>query len=72
MDNYRVVYKNLPYGIRGLTLHSTADDYFTIILNSRMSYNVNLKTFKHELIHISDCYQEIGEDINIVEMLAHQ
>jgi len=51
MDNYRVVYKNLPYGIKGLTLHSTTDDYFTIILNSRMSYNMNLKTFRHELIH---------------------
>ena len=71
MYNYRVVYKNLPYGIKGLTLHSTTDDYFTIILNSRMSYNMNLKTFRHELIHVQDNRYEIGEDINIVEMLAH-
>ncbi len=71
MDNYRVVYKNLPYGIKGLTLHSTADDFFTIILNSRMSYDMNLKTFQHELIHVSNSYDEINENINAIEMLAH-
>ena len=32
---------------------------------------MNLKTIRHELIHVQDNRYEIGEDINIVEMLAH-
>lgn len=52
MDNYIVVYDNLPYKVRGFTLYHASDDYYTIILNSRMSEICNKKTFLHELKHI--------------------
>ena len=52
MDNYIVIYDNLPYKIRGFTLYHAGDDFYTIILNSRMSYSCNKKTLLHELKHI--------------------
>lgn len=71
MDNYRVIYENLPCSVRGLTLHDVASDYFTIILNSRMSHSCNLKTFQHELIHVENGVEEIGVNINLIECLTH-
>ena len=50
-DTPRIVYINLPYNCRGYVTVD-ADENYTVILNGRMSYNMNLETYMHELKHI--------------------
>ncbi len=52
MDNYRILYQDLPYKIKGYVAYKPDEDFYTIILNSRMSYQQNIKTLIHELEHI--------------------
>lgn len=71
MDNFIVIYDNLPYKVRGFTLYHAGDDYYTIILNSRMSYNCNQKTFLHELKHILKSDFIKCKNVQEIETNAH-
>lgn len=70
-DNYRTVYRDLPYKCRGFLLYDGEDDYYTIVLNSRMSQFVQKKTFEHELEHIrnNDIFSSLSA--NQLEILRH-
>lgn len=52
INNYIMIYKNLPFKINGFIMYDAEDDYYTIVLNSRLSFSENKKTFEHELKHI--------------------
>ena len=52
-DNCMIVYDNLPYSIKGFTIHHAVDDYYTIVLNCRLSLESQKKTFLHEMKHIA-------------------
>lgn len=52
IDNFITVYENLPFKVSGFIMYDAADDYYTIVLNSRLSCWRNKKTFEHELKHI--------------------
>lgn len=41
----------LPVSIKGF-VRQNEDGTYTIVLNSRLSYEQNVKTYKHELSHI--------------------
>lgn len=71
MDNATVVYLNLPTQIKGFVVHNTADDFDTIVLNSRHSYYQNIETYKHELKHIraNDFYSKFSS--TQLETLRH-
>lgn len=71
MDNYNIIYGNLPYKVRGFTMHNGSDDFYTIILNARMSYSQNKLTLKHELQHISNGDIFSGRDVNFIENYTH-
>ena len=71
IDNFIVIYDNLPYKIRGFTLYHACDDYYTIILNSRMSYDCNKKTFLHELKHILKDGFIKYKNVQEIELQAH-
>lgn len=51
MVNVRLL--QLPVTIRGF-VKENEDGTYTIVLNSRLSYEQNLKTYKHELSHIAN------------------
>ncbi len=70
-DNYRTVYKNLPYKCRGFVLYSSEDDYYTVVLNSRMSNTISKKTFIHELEHIRNNDISSCLNVNQLETLRH-
>ena len=71
LDNYNTIYLNLPNKIRGFAVYNTIEDFYTIVLNSRLSYAQNVKTFWHELKHIknNDFYSNLT--VNELESLAH-
>ena len=66
-----VIFYNLPYKVRGFTIHNAIDDFYTIVLNSRMSYDSNLKTFAHELEHITNEDFIRYKNVSNIEFLAH-
>lgn len=54
MRNERCVYADLPPQVKGMVVRVFEDGeyYDTIVLNSRLSWEQNLQTFKHEEWHI--------------------
>jgi hypothetical protein len=71
MDNYNVIYANLPVSINGFTMHDAEDDFFTVVLNAKMSYMTNIETFKHELQHITNDDFVRFKNVGHIERNAH-
>ena len=71
LDNYNTIYLNLPNKIRGFAVYNTIEDFYTIVLNSRLSYAQNVKTFWHELKHITNDDFNSSLSVNEIEALAH-
>ena len=46
-------------------------DYYTIVLNSRSSYEQNRKTFEHEIQHILNNDFSNYRDVNSLEAVMH-
>lgn len=70
-DNFQVIYLNLPYKVNGFTVYNACDDFYTIVLNARLSYSNWEKTFKHELKHITHDDFIKFKNVNKIETLAH-
>ena len=71
MDNYMVIYKNLPEKINAFTMYHAGDDYYTIVLNARQSFATLQKAFKHEISHIENNDFRTYGNVSEVEMYAH-
>ena len=71
MDDYMVIYKNLPHKVHAFTMYNAAEGYYTIVLNSRISYDCAQKAFKHEIRHILGNDFVIDKNVNKIETLAH-
>lgn len=71
MDNYAVIYDNLPHKINAFTMHHPVDNFYTIILNSRISCDCAQKAFEHELKHIKNQDFNDYKNVSEVETLAH-
>ena len=70
MDNVRTVMSDLPLTIGGFTV--VADDYFTIVLNQNLSFERNMQTYNHELMHISNGDFDIKTYVGLIEIMAHE
>lgn len=53
VTNYKIIYIDLPTTVKGFCVY-TNDDYYTIVLNSKLSYDDNIDTYFHELEHITE------------------
>lgn len=71
LDNYTTIYQNLPYKIKGFAVYNSKEDYYTIVLNSRLSHDQNIKTFIHELKHINNDDFSSSLAATTIEALAH-
>ena len=71
MDNFMVVYQNLPEKVNAFTMYHAGDDYYTIILNSRVSYDCAKRAFKHELKHIQNNDFVRFKNVGRIEELTH-
>lgn len=62
--------KDLPCSIKGFII--TVEDEEIIVLNSRLTHEANLETYKHELKHIDngDLYNDI--EVDLIEYLRHE
>lgn len=81
LDFARVVLEELPVKVHGFSV----DDgfgYYTIILNSRLSYEMQKEAYDHELAHIlegdlskmRDIYRDLDDDmdVNKIESERHK
>ena len=71
IENINTVYENLPFKVNGFTIYDAADDYYTIVLNSRKSSFINEKTYKHELNHITNGDFVTVKNVDMLETALH-
>ena len=77
----RVVLKDMPVTIQGFTV-SDGFDFYTIFINARLSSQMQIDVYDHELEHIEngdfsrmqDINRDILEDsdVNILENIRHK
>lgn len=65
-----VRFLQLPCRVKAFTTKNE-DDSYTIILNSRLNYEQQLKSYKHELDHIQNNDFD-KEDVDVIEYYAHE
>lgn len=65
------VMADLPHSIKAYTVLNN-DMTYTIVLNSRHSYEQHLISYHHEMIHIENGDYERKCDVGILELQAHQ
>lgn len=63
------VMANMPAAIKAYTTLNN-DDTYTIILNSRLTYEQHLKSYAHELFHIKNGDYE-KNNVDMIEFRAH-
>ena len=67
--DYNIRLMDLPPRVKGLV--KKKDDFYTIVLNSRLTWEQNRISFKHELNHLEgNDYEE--EDVGVTETKAHK
>ncbi len=65
-----VIYADLPVSIKAYTV-CCPDDTYTIVLNSRHSYEQLLISYFHELRHIENGDFD-KDNVDMIELSAHQ
>lgn len=71
VENYMTVYENIPCKVGGFVLYNGAEDFYTIVLNSRDSCERNMKTFEHELKHIQSGDFHGYKTVSLLERTRH-
>ena len=66
----RTVLINLPCDCRGCVVQT--DDEPCIVLNARLSYEMNVQSYKHEMRHIKNNDLLCDENINVIETECHK
>lgn len=71
VNNYKTIFLNLPWKVSGFIMYDSVDDYYTIVLNSRSTYEQNKKTFEHEIQHILNKDFVHCRDVGMLEANLH-
>lgn len=70
MQEIYVEYHDLPTTIRGFS-RETSEGY-VIVINSRMSSDMQLRAYKHELEHIKNDDFNSHKSVDVIEALRHE
>lgn len=70
MDDIKVIYMDIPTTIRSYVINR--NDFYTIVLNSRLSSEQNNISYEHELRHIKNGDYEKKCSVNMIEFMAHK
>lgn len=71
VNNYKTIYMDLPNKVSGFIMYDSADDYYTIVLNSRSTYKQNKRTFEHEIQHIVNNDFIHNRNVGMLEASLH-
>lgn len=61
---------DLPHGVRGFT-KKNKDGSYTIMINARLSSDMQIATYDHEIRHIENGDYDHKIDVNRIESLRH-
>lgn len=70
MENIRVIFCDMPTSIGGYTI--LKEDFYTIVLNSRLSRERNIESYQHEVDHILNGDFEKKCSVDLIEFFAHK
>lgn len=70
-NNINVKYIDLPCSVRSYVV-ANDDMTYTIVLNSRLSYQQNALSYAHECRHISNGDYEKKCSVDLIEIVAHK
>lgn len=61
---------DLPHALKAFTV-SNSDGSFTIVLNSRHTYEQHLRSYHHEMKHIENGDYDKKYPVDLIEFWAH-
>lgn len=70
MDDINTIYSDMPAAIRSYVIYNR-DMSYTIVLNSRLSHEQNLRSYAHELAHIKNGDYDRKCSVDMIEITAH-
>lgn len=70
MENVRFVLADLPISVKAYTIRK--DDFYTIVINARLSHDQQKESCQHELNHIKNGDFSKQCNVGIIEMFAHK
>lgn len=70
MDYIGVYLVDLPHTVRGNT-RKNKDGSYTILINARMSSEMQIATYDHEIAHINNGDYDHQIDVNEIEHTRH-
>ena len=69
-DDYNVVYQDLPTTVGGFVKET--DGFYTIVLNPRLTFERNRKSFGDEMDHIDSRAFDSEQSADQIEMRSHR
>ena len=74
MINTRVVLCDMPSHVKGMVVKSFDDgeDYYTIVINSRLGREEQLEAYRHETRHLDqNDFDRTGWSVDSIEYVRH-
>ena len=73
MDEVRVIYADLPPHIKGMLVKTfDEEDYYTIVINSRLNAEQQREAYEHEIKHMrARDFCEVEKTVDEVEYIRH-
>ena len=73
MNKVKVIYADLPPRIPGMLVKTfDEEDYYTVVLNSRLSVEQQRATYEHEVKHITERdFDAEDAEVDRIERLRH-
>lgn len=74
MEMIKVLMIDLPHTVRGLTVYYFDDDgqaYYTILINSRLSAEMQCEAYDHEISHINNGDFDSMQEVDRIEYYRH-
>lgn len=69
IEDINVIYVDMPPSIKAYTVNNP-DCTYTIVLNSRLSMEQHMSSYRHELLHIMNGDYEKKCSVDIIEINA--
>ena len=70
MENVRVVVADLPTSVNAYTICN--DDFYTIVINDRISNEQRHKAYLHEMLHINNKDFGCSASVGLIEIKTHR
>ena len=75
MDDVQIIFMSMPPSVKGMVVKTFddngGDNYYTIVINSNLSHEQQLKTYEHEMRHLRRRDFECDLPVDSIERRNH-